>query len=210
MNKSFWTSKWKKNEIGFHQASFNPIMVEFFKEKDLKGKTVFVPLCGKTNDMLYFAERGARVIGCEFLKEALTAFLEENQIEHIVEKTPEGTWSRGGGFELFEGDYFDLKINTPPDFIYDRASMVALPPDTRVKYAKKMSELAGPNSKMLLITFDYDQSLMEGPPFSVGEDEVKIAYKKAQVRLIKNVEEKRAKFKSATLDLSHLVFEVLF
>ena len=66
-----------------------------------------------------------------------------------------------------------------PVAVYDRASLIALPPEMRQRYAAKLAELLSAGSKILLITLAYDQEQMKGPPFSVPDDEVEQLYKEA-------------------------------
>ena len=64
--------------------------------------------------------------------------------------------------------------------IYDRAAMVALPKEIRAQYAeliqKHIRENAAPQFRMLLITIEYDNPSIQGPPFSVSEAEVHALY----------------------------------
>jgi len=61
------------------------------------------------------------------------------------------------------------------DAIYDRAALVALPQEMRIRYTAHLTEITD-KAPQLLITFEYDQSAMEGPPFSVSNEEVNELY----------------------------------
>jgi thiopurine S-methyltransferase len=56
--------------------------------------------------------------------------------------------------------------------VFDRASLVAMPPEMRPRYAEHLRSIVQPESKVLLVTLDYDQAEMSGPPFSLQDDEV--------------------------------------
>ena len=80
------------------------------------------------------------------------------------------------------GDFLKLRVTDlpyAPAAVYDRAALIALPPDMRKLYAAKLAELLQAGSKILLITLAYDQAQMKGPPFSVQDDEVENLFKVA-------------------------------
>ena len=77
---NFWCQVWQEGLIRFHQQEYNSEMREFFSDIDLKDKTVFIPLAGKTLDILYFLEKGAKVTAIEFVEQAIIDFFEDNEI----------------------------------------------------------------------------------------------------------------------------------
>ena len=56
--------------------------------------------------------------------------------------------------------------------LYDRAALIALPAPMRERYAAHLQQILAQGVEGLLITLDYDQAQMPGPPFAVGDDEV--------------------------------------
>ena len=88
------------------------------------------------------------------------------------------TGDQNSVIEIFQGDFFSLQKDDLDNItdIYDRASLVALPLDMRKQYADKMAELQNPGIRTLLVTLTYDHSEMNGPPFSVSEDNVNELY----------------------------------
>lgn len=67
------------------------------------------------------------------------------------------------------------------DTIFDRAALVAIEPTLRQDYVRLMGELLRPGGTILLITFDRRETTTEsakidGPPFSVDEEEVRRLY----------------------------------
>lgn len=175
MKAEFWHERWEKGEIGFHQHEFNRHMQEFVGRLEVPaGARVLVPLCGKSRDMLWLADRGLRVTGIEISERATRDFFRENEIAFEVRKRPEAVIYAGGEIEIFCADIFTLSRRALPSFdaVYDRASLVALPPEMRTDYADLMAELADPGVRSLLVTLDYPQEEMRGPPFSVTQDEV--------------------------------------
>ena len=179
METEFWLERWERNQIGFHQDAVNSYLVKHLPELRLRaGDPVFVPLCGKTLDMLWLDEQGYAVLGVELSPLAIESFFKENA--RRVRCIPAGVFARwtSGSLEILCGDIFDL---TPEDLggataVYDRASLIALPPGMRASYAAHMAGLLSSASRMLLITLEYPEGEMAGPPFSVGEREVRGLY----------------------------------
>lgn len=174
MDPSFWHARWQANEIGFHQQEINPHLQRFWPQLGVTGGTVFVPLCGKSRDMLWLASQGHRVLGVEISPIAAAAFFGENGLD--VEPMQEARFVRRQIAELtlLEGDLFDL---APAHLdgvtaVYDRASLIALPPPMRERYAAHMAALLPGGTPVLLVTLDYPQPEMDGPPFAVSTAEV--------------------------------------
>ncbi|MFP5507023.1 MAG: thiopurine S-methyltransferase [Gammaproteobacteria bacterium] len=179
MDHAFWHARWQANEIGFHQEEINAHLQSYWPRLDVAaGATVFVPLCGKSRDMLWLASRGHRVLGVEISPIAAAAFFAENDLPVEPIEQERFVLRRAGEIALLEGDYFDLR---PDDLrgvaaVYDRASLIALPPDLRAAYAAQMAQLLPAGTPSLLVTLDYDQAEMSGPPFAVGAAEVEALF----------------------------------
>lgn len=178
MEADFWHERWENNLTGFHLDEVNPYLREHWPALNLKaGSRVFVPLCGKSLDLIWLAEQGFEVTGIELSPLAVKSFFAENHLN--VERTKIGGIDRwqSGNIRLFCGDFFALttEILGQVDAVFDRASLVALPAAMRQNYAAKLTEITRSAPK-LLVTLEYEQSKMEGPPFSVTEDEVKSLY----------------------------------
>jgi thiopurine S-methyltransferase len=178
MDAEFWLDKWEKNQLAFHEGTPNALLVAHFAELGIPaGGTIFVPLCGKTNDMLWVRAQGYRVVGAELSRLAVEQFFAENGLAPTVTKT--GCFERfeSEGITLLLGDLFELDDSTlgPVDAIYDRAALVALPPAMRLRYAAYLIALTN-GAPQFLVIFEYDQSLMDAPPHSVTEAEVRKHY----------------------------------
>ncbi|GMR16769.1 MAG: thiopurine S-methyltransferase [Gammaproteobacteria bacterium] len=185
MKADFWHDRWENNLTGFHLNEVNPHLIANWDVLKLKaGARVFVPLCGKTLDLIWLAEQGYEVVGIELSPLAVEAFFAENNLKAEQHQLDGLEYWQSGNITLFCGDFFDLtaEILGQVDAAYDRASLIALPPAMRQEYAAKMTELTQSAPK-LLVTLEYDQSKMTGPPFSVSEEEVKALYQaKYQVK----------------------------
>ncbi len=179
MNPDFWHERWQRNEIGFHQPEINAHLQDFWGQLLVPaGGLVFVPLCGKSRDLLWLRARGHRVLGVELSPIAVRDFFAENAL------TPQVT--RQGAFERYEadglailcGDFFDLtpELLQGVTGVYDRASLIALPPELRTRYAGHSAAILPAVAGILLVTMEYPQNEMSGPPFAVREEEVRRLY----------------------------------
>jgi thiopurine S-methyltransferase len=174
MDQNFWHQRWEKNETAFHESKANPLLVTHFNELSLaKGSRVFVPLCGKTLDISWLLSNGYRVAGAELSQIAIEQLFMELGLQPEISIVGEVEQWSANRLDIFVGDIFALsrKMLGPVDAIYDRAALVAFPEDMRNRYT---AHLAGITHKapQLLISYDYDQSLMQGPPFSIRNEEV--------------------------------------
>ncbi len=174
MKPEFWHQRWQDNQIGFHRDTPNPKLVAHFSCLGLSaGDRVFVPLCGKSLDIHWLLGHGVRVAGAELSPLAVEQFFAESGLTPGIEDLGPVKRFYADDIDIFVGDIFDLTgdILGPVDAIYDRAALVALPPNVRRRYAAHLVRLSQA-APQLLITFAYDQALMPGPPFSVPNAEV--------------------------------------
>lgn len=175
VDNQHWLDRWRENRIGFHETSVNQYLKNYLPRLALPaGATVFMPLCGKALDINWLAQRGYEVIGIELSQLAVEAFFEENSLDYERVVSDRFTVYTSGKIRLLQGDFFDLRNDdlSSCDFIYDRAALIAMELADRPRYYTHMLSVIPRASSMLLITLEYDQSEMLGPPFSVPTDEV--------------------------------------
>jgi thiopurine S-methyltransferase len=175
----FWHQRWRTGQIGFHRSSPHPFLERWWPTLGVPaGARVYVPLCGKSLDMVWLAVRGYAVVGSELSGVAVEEFFGEQRI--AVDVRPHGPFRRhtAGVFEILEGDALDLtpELLGPVHAAYDRAALVALPTDIRQRYASQFAALMPPGSRSLLVGFEYDERRKPGPPFSVDATEVERLY----------------------------------
>ncbi|MCG6940751.1 MAG: thiopurine S-methyltransferase [Thiohalocapsa sp.] len=195
MTPEFWHQRWQQGEIGWHSDDINRHLAEHWPALGVPATgRVLVPLCGKSLDMLWLAGRGHQVLGVELSPIAVAAFFEDNGLSAQVTDLAPWPFVRWAvdELELLAGDFFDLSPELLQgaggaggagiDAVYDRASLIALPPALRPAYARNLAALlraAGGTAAVpvsLLITLDYDQACMPGPPFAVAEAEVQTLF----------------------------------
>jgi len=180
MDTNFWLQRWEKNDIGgFHEPEANPILVKYFHELPLKkGGRIFLPLCGRTLDIAWLLSKGYRVAGAELVPLAIEQLFKGLGVKPKVSSLGPLKHYSADNIDIFVGDIFNVsqEMLDDIDVVYDRAALVALPADVRPQYTKHLMEITH-QAPQLLISYEYDQSVMEGPPFSVSNKEVKQHYR---------------------------------
>lgn len=179
MDPDFWLERWRDGRTHFHQARVTPLLAKYWPTLQVPaGGRVLVPLCGKSIDMVWLAQQGHRVLGVELSPLAVEQFFAENGLQPTQRQTGAGCYYTAGDIEIYCGDIFDLDAQLLGGCVgaYDRAALVALPPDMRARYARHVYGQLASDYRGLLITLDYDQTQMEGPPFSVQDTEVQAIF----------------------------------
>lgn len=205
----FWHSKWTSNQIGFHLEDVNPLLIKYWQETEPNvDDKVLVPLCGKSEDLVWLASKHADVQGAELSQIAVRSFF----AEHFY--TPTVTTLNGrhecyqfDELTIYAGDFFTAPIEKV-DLIYDRAALVALPQEMRLEYVERLKSLLQPGGRILLVTLDYIQDEMSGPPFSVPESEVRALYSEFTVTKLLRDEAGEMHPKIAKQGLSRFAEEV--
>ncbi|BBR52999.1 MULTISPECIES: thiopurine S-methyltransferase [Pseudomonas] len=179
MEPAFWHKRWADNQIGFHQAQVNLYLQTYWPALGLaQASRVLVPLCGKSLDLAWLAGQGHQVLGVELSRRAVEDFFNEHGLAPQV--TQQGAFEvwRSGDVELWCGDFFALTAQDVGDCVglYDRAAVIALPPAMRERYLALLSRLLPDACKGLMVTLDYDQARLDGPPFSVTDNEVRTGF----------------------------------
>ncbi|TWH15351.1 MULTISPECIES: thiopurine S-methyltransferase [Pseudoxanthomonas] len=176
MEPEFWLQRWREGRTGFHRDAVMPLLEKHWPRLGAAdGAPVFVPLAGKTLDMHWLAARGHGVLGCELSPLAVEAFFAEAGLAPEQERDADGLHHRAGRIDLVEGDVFALADATLARMqaVYDRAALIALPTALRRRYASQVYGRLPRGCRGLLITLEYPQEQMQGPPFSVAETEVR-------------------------------------
>lgn len=179
MEREFWQARWDEGHIGFHQDDINPYLPRYWPQLGVAaGGTVFVPLCGKSKDMLWLRSQGHSVLGVEIVPRAVEAFFAEHALAATTHRQDDFTVWQGDRIKIFCGDFFNLAASdmTGVGAVYDRAALIALPPALRVAYAQHLHAILPRDTVILLVTVDYPQAEMQGPPFAVAAAEVDALY----------------------------------
>lgn len=176
MEQSFWHERWQRGDIGFHQPEVHDQLRRLWQALAVApGSAVFVPLAGKSHDMVWLAGQGLRVIGVELSEIAVAEFFAENGLSATREASGSGEIWTAGPYTIHRRDFFELTADHLSDAaaLYDRAALIALPPEMRPRYAAHLADVMPAGARGLLIAISYPEGEIAGPPFSVEEDEVR-------------------------------------
>lgn len=175
MTPDFWIERWQRREIGFHQEAGNDLLQTYWPKLGVAaGSTVFVPLCGKSVDMAWLAAQGHNVIGIELSPLAVEEFFREQGVDAVVSQAGAFAVHTAGPISIWCGDIFELPASALRDVgtVYDRAALVALPPDMQPRYAELLQRVVPRDAKTLLISLAYPDGQIKGPPFSTPREQV--------------------------------------
>lgn len=229
MDKAFWLEVWENNQLGFHQFEYHVFLEQYFdawvhqaERAGLSNRAIFVPLCGKSLDMHFLAQR-MQVIGSELSEKACEDFYAEAGIEAQKENITEqaSSFVRWKGksedapeeIEIWEGDYFSLPPSSIQQcqLIYDRASLIALPESMQKDYVEKLRTLFPKGTQLFLVTLEYPKGEMEGPPHRISQPDVSRLFSWAsRVECVERADITGEKFGRRRFDVSELVENLFF
>ncbi|AHC49164.1 thiopurine S-methyltransferase [Achromobacter xylosoxidans] len=176
MDAEFWLERWRDGRTHFHQTRVTPLLQKYWPTLSVPaGGKVLVPLCGKSLDMVWLAAQGYQVLGVELSQLAVEQFFTENELKPVIHESAYGRRYVAGNIEIICGDIFKLDAPLLSHCVgaYDRAALVALPADMRGDYVRHVYGQLAPGYRGLLITLDYPQEEMDGPPFAVVDAEMR-------------------------------------
>jgi len=175
----FWLNRWRAAQIGFHQMAVDRHLKAYWPLLKLPlDSPVFVPLCGKSLDLMWLRERGHSVTGVELSPVALESFVMEHGIPSRRRVLADFDVFEAEGLKLYRGDFFKL---TPTQLgntsaVYDRAALISWTPEARQSYVKQLTSLTSPGTQTLLIAVEYPAEQMQGPPFPLTRDTIRNLY----------------------------------
>jgi len=207
MKPSFWQKCWQRNTLGFHQETVHPFIEQFLlPQLTTATQHVFVPLCGKSLDMLWFAKR-MKVSGAELSEIACRSFFQERELPYQEDQYDSFNVFSFENIKLWQGDFFKLspKSIEKNDWIYDRAAIIALPQEMQQQYAQHLSRFISDNTTLFLISLEFPQEELEGPPFSIPSSKIKQLFSHYEVNCIAENELEDKKFAQRTFNVNKLV-----
>lgn len=201
-----WLARWQDNKIGWHVDVVNQSLVDYLELLELEpGDNVFLPLCGKSIDLIYLSEMGYSVIGVELSPVGVVQFFVDNNLQYVVSEVDGFSLYQSECIKIYCGDYFNLNAGhlLSVSAVFDRASLIALDLDLREKYTVHLTAIIPFDARILLLTLIYPQHQMSGPPFSVSDSEVESlfssAFKYRQLHCFNDIENE-PKFLRAGVD----------
>jgi len=209
MELDFWHQRWNQDQIAFHLSTVNPYLTRYWPLFNvLPSSQVLMPLCGKSIDISWLASQQCSVLGVECSDKAIKEFFKEQNLQPKSLELEQFKLYNSENINLLQGDFFKLTRDMLVDVsvVYDRASLIALPESMRKQYVELLSDILPVTAEVFLITLNYNQDLMSGPPFSVSHDEVNRlygAFYKVELLHEGDVLEEHKKFKERGLDYLH-------
>lgn len=188
MDPSYWKREWQAGRTNFHEGKPNDLLVAHvgFLSPPGERRRVLVPLCGKSEDMAFLAAQGHEVVGIELAEEAARAFFAEHGVTPTVQDGSRVRRVSGGPITILVGDLFATTTEDTGEVnaLYDRAALVALPPEMRARYVPHVRALLAPGARGIVITVEYDETRLKGPPFSIPPAETRALWAGAEVEAL--------------------------
>jgi thiopurine S-methyltransferase len=164
-----WLERWQEGRTGWHEVDGNAGLKKHWRGS---GRTVLVPLCGKSVDLRWLAERGNRVVGVELSAIAVEAFFEEQGLTYTKSDGGPARYDADGiDITIYCGDFLAL-TTLKCDAHYDRGALAALPPNMRPAYAAHVSSLLSEGAEQLVVALNYDEEVAKGPPYNITDAEI--------------------------------------
>jgi len=164
-----WLQLWRDRQTDFHQETTNHFLARFWPGLNcVYGSRVFVPLCGKSLDMIWLAKQGHEVIGVELSPIAVKEFFKENHLKPVKQRLKKFDLWKHGNISILCGDYFSLKKSDLGhiDMVYDRAALTALPEDIRRLYVNHLRLIVPQTTDVFLLTIEdmeYNKAMPQVP-----------------------------------------------
>jgi thiopurine S-methyltransferase len=175
-----WLTSWESGHIPFHLKTVNSMLEKYWPKLAISpSSNIFVPLCGKSLDLLWLANQGYKVIGVELSEIACKSFFIENELAYKTKTQDEFICYYNDQIEIYCGDFFALTPEMLPSIhaVYDRAALVALPKKLRQPYADHLIKLTATQSKILLIALDSKDEVV-APPYPLTHQQIKTLFEK--------------------------------
>ncbi len=204
MEPAFWLRCWQQDQLGWQLDAVHPLLSQAPADW-LDHRPVFVPLCGKSLDLLFLAQHSA-VTGVELSERACVDFFRENGLAVEVEQQADFVRYQAANISLYQGDFFALtpiQVGVCPR-IYDRAALIALPESMRQLYVRQLRTLL-PQADLLLLSLEYPAAEKQGPPFSVPAAEISQLFNFATVHQLQQRDLTGQGFGRRRFDTSSLV-----
>jgi len=178
MHEAYWRERWETGRTGFHEPAPNAELrahVARLRDGAKADARVLVPFSGKSTDLAFLAENGFAVTGVEFVEQAAQAFFDERGLTPAREPWHGFAALSDSGVRIAVGDFFTLSLPESERFdaAYDRAALIAVRPDQRELYVSTCVAALRPGARILLVSLYLEGGAPTGPPFSIGEGEIR-------------------------------------
>lgn len=154
----------KKSEDPEYLKKVDPILMKHITELTAgrSNLRIFVPMCGKTRDMLWLAERGHAITGAEINARYIMAFFRDAALEYelrseqIKPKRNVNVYAaKGHDITLYQCDIFDYSVEVSGQFdaIWDQSAIPVINEmgSKRLKqYTSLMQSLLKPDGRHMV------------------------------------------------------------
>ncbi|XP_052774863.1 probable thiopurine S-methyltransferase [Mya arenaria] len=190
MANSEWVESWALGNTGFHFDKHDPYLDEH--EEEIFGdepKNVFVPLCGKSKDMIWMHGRGHTVVGVEIAEQPIRELFQEHDIPHqVLEVAGVGKLYKSNDERLllYAADIFDISESLVGKFnvIWDMKSIVAINVADRIKYRDLLLSVLYRDGVYYVGALEFDSSVWAGPPHTMDRKAIEDLFPECLVELI--------------------------
>lgn len=184
MDFEFWKNCWSRPSQPFHLKQTHHFLLQFYQQYFAGKEKVLLPLCGKSQDLLFLAQNNIHAVGVEFNPQAVLSFWQASQLEPETHHIAGKKCYRYNNIDLWQCDFFELSAKDTGafDVIFDRAALIALPQELRYRYARHLQNFLRQDGVLLLVTVDYESNEMDGPPFYVSQDEIQQLFAEASIK----------------------------
>lgn len=152
-----WRQNWRANRIDFHLDHVHPLLQRCWTEVGVApAARVFVPLCGKSLDLMWLRGLGHDVVGVELSTVAVNALFRESRLR--PQRSAHGAlecWTQER-LTIHCGDFFALRQEdlAGVSAVYDRAALTALPEALRPAYVAHLRAILPADCRILLLTVE--------------------------------------------------------
>ncbi|XP_037498621.1 thiopurine S-methyltransferase [Rhipicephalus sanguineus] len=178
--REFWFNRWKTGDTPWQTQGIHRLL-EQHQDLVLAGKQnarVFIPLCGKAHELLWFYSHAHNVIGVEYIEKSASEFFAESGLPfeettcHVLKCKVFRTLDHR--LQIFVCSIFEFNRDCAGtmDIVWDRGALVAVNDDERPRYASVIKSLLSPGFSYALCTVVYNDPSFKGFPRSVPDDEV--------------------------------------
>ena len=162
-----WLERWREGRIGWHEVDGSALLRRHWPRL-VRGSRALVPFCGKSVDLLWLAAQGMDVVAVEISELAVRAFFADNDLafENTVDGGLQCYRATSAPIRVYCGDYFEFRAE-PCQALFDRGALVAVADTERERYVAHTNSLLEADAFKMVITLEYDQKVVAGPPYSI-------------------------------------------
>lgn len=166
---------------------------------------ILLPLVHKSVDLIWLWQRGHEVVGVEDIDRTMTTFAKTSGLELSSDMNNNSETIRNfitaentlralqTNFTTANNPFHDHSFHS----VWDRSGFASIPPQFRRFYAETMKRLLDWHSfRYLLLVYEYDDSVVKGPPYSVTEDQISDLF--ADCARISKIQERTMNLSSRT------------